>query len=1327
MRRLWMILCLLLVPCLPNLSAFAQDNPNFEIGMKSYGSYLMGNIDQVTFSNGSLGVDIPLISYPQRGGKLKLDFSLHYFNGAATSEQTCYPPNGCSSSWSFSQAAFGLLDKGAVFGAITIAAIGEGDGATHPTGLVNGSATSVESLDVSAYQAALNTTQKNYFTSITDSRGVVYQGATQTCYLGFPGISNINVSSLEPCELARSDSNGNAINFSTTGWTDTLGRAIPLPTQSTSPSDFTGCTGTQPVSFVVLWNPPGISGGTYPLKFCFFTATYPQVITSVQLYQGQYLTSYSPYNISLSSLESIVLPNGTAWTFGYLILNLQPSAPDPEDLPTLSQIAFPTGGTLSYTWTTTETCPTGGTPVNFGVATRTMNPADGVTPVSTWTYTYGTLGGNPASGTTFVTDPAGNDSVHTFNLPVNQSGYPNSCYPYETQAEYFQGSHTSGTLLKTVNTAYSFYVPPVNGTFTGQALNVVPTQVGTVWANGQQNQVVHAYDSGFQAQLLVVNPNVGVTTYGSSFSATYGNELSRQDYDYGSGAPGPLLRTTSTNYLAFSNSSYLNGNLLALPSSVQVTGSGPGSYTTYGYDESGSPQGAHGNLTSVHRWQNTTNGYLVTNNVYNSNGLLTSSTDPKGNPTTYVYSGSYAGSGPTSVANALSQTTTYAYDFNTGLLNSTTDPNTRTTGYQYDNMLRTTQINKPDGGQTTFSYPNPNQVNITEKISSSLDRLSYLLVDGVGRETRQAVTNGESLPYDEIDTCYDGNGRVSFKSYPFQDSGPFATSRTCTSPELGDSFAYDALSRTLSVSHSDANSVISTSYSGNTTTVTDEQARTRESFVDGLGRLTQVVENPGALNYVTNYSYDALDNLTSVVQNGSRNRAFAYDSLSRLTSSTNPESNWSPASLTSVATTYSYDADGNLVNKIEPAQNQQSTSLVTLTYCYDALNRMTAKGYSAQTCTGGTMPTPVATYAYDGNAPSGCSVGSFGYGLAIGKHTAMCDAAGSEAWAYSIVSGVGWQTTNQRTTNGVTRTSVYQGDLLGSPLSIQYPSGRTINYTPNAADRPTSATDGGGLNYASNAHYAANGTQCWAVLGGVTTVSETLNSRLQPNQMQAINSVVGYSGSCPGLGQTGNLLDLSYNFNLGSGDNGNVMGIVNNRDTTRSQAFTYDALNRLSQATASTYAVSPAHCWGESYQYDNQPSGGAWGNFTAIGVASSSYNGCTQESLSLSVDSNNRINSSGYGYDTAGNMIIAPPAGTAYTFNAENQMTQAVTSSSTGYVYDGDGKRVEKTSGGTASKLYWYDVTGNVLDETDGSGSVTDGNLNEYIFFNGKRIARRTD
>src|SRR6266566_3994160 len=55
------------------------------------------------------------------------------------------------------------------------------------------------------------------------------------------------------------------------------------------------------------------------------------------------------------------------------------------------------------------------------------------------------------------------------------------------------------------------------------------------------------------------------------------------------------------------------------------------------------------------------------------------------------------------------------------------------------------------------------------------------------------------------------------------------------------------------------------------------------------------------------------------------------------------------------------------------------------------------------------------------------------------------------------------------------------------------------------------------------------------------------------------------------------------------------------------------------------------------------------------------------------------------------------------------------------YTYDGDGKRVKKSSG----KLYWYGMGSDPLDETDLTGSTSNASFNEYIFFGGKRIARR--
>jgi RHS repeat-associated protein len=51
----------------------------------------------------------------------------------------------------------------------------------------------------------------------------------------------------------------------------------------------------------------------------------------------------------------------------------------------------------------------------------------------------------------------------------------------------------------------------------------------------------------------------------------------------------------------------------------------------------------------------------------------------------------------------------------------------------------------------------------------------------------------------------------------------------------------------------------------------------------------------------------------------------------------------------------------------------------------------------------------------------------------------------------------------------------------------------------------------------------------------------------------------------------------------------------------------------------------------------------------------------------------------------------------------------------------GSGRRVQKSNG----KLYWYGVDGNVMEETDATGNMTNSAFNEYVYFEGKKVARR--
>jgi RHS repeat-associated protein len=476
--------------------------------------------------------------------------------------------------------------------------------------------------------------------------------------------------------------------------------------------------------------------------------------------------------------------------------------------------------------------------------------------------------------------------------------------------------------------------------------------------------------------------------------------------------------------------------------------------------------------------------------------------------------------------------------------------------------------------------------------------------------------------------------------------------------------------------------------------------------------------------YRTLYFYDTLGNLYCVEQHGDaasgtgcpatppgpsdapvaadpnnawRRRLFAYDSLSRLRWASNPESG---------VITYAYDADGELLQKTSPLANQTGTATQTVSYCYDELHRVSKRDYQPHVYNPPACPitAPVVSYVYDLGAN------------AIGHLTSLTDQAGTAqagaTYSYDIM---GRLTTETRTLKGandaaISKTVSYDYNLDGSLYKLHYPSGAVVTYTPDSAGRTVSAVDGSGINYVTGATYGPDSALTGFVSGSggpaAITNSFTYNKRLQPLTMSA---------TAPS--QT--VFSIGYDFHLGNGDNGNVFGIINYKDTThgRDQTFTYDALNRLltAQNTGTDCSVTilqnKTEYWGNSYVYD------AWGNLLQKNVTK-----CGAENLTVTADAHNWIHASGtdYLYDAAGNMTrnVTPTVQT-YTYDEENRLTGAAGYT---YTYDGDGNRVRKSNGNLAANgtLYWY-MTPGVVAETDLAGTTK----SEYIFFGGERVARR--
>jgi RHS repeat-associated protein len=570
-------------------------------------------------------------------------------------------------------------------------------------------------------------------------------------------------------------------------------------------------------------------------------------------------------------------------------------------------------------------------------------------------------------------------------------------------------------------------------------------------------------------------------------------------------------------------------------------------------------------------------------------------------------------------------------------------------------------------------------------------------------------------------TVYD-QGSVSATVGGFTATAPYSQTGNSTAAEVAAALAAALSVPSSPVTVSSLGMQLTVTYNnvgagGNTSvSVTSQSTQTQWTFPPnafmGSGTLSAAYNPEGTsldFNYfVTQYAYDGLGNLLTVTQKGDpavnassqwRVRNFTYDSLGRLLTAQNPESG---------LITYAYDNDANLLQKTAPAPNQTGTATQTVSYCYDTLNRVTGKGYGAQSCP---LAAPAVTYAYD-SGPN-----------AIGKLTSLTDQAGTASYAYDIMGRLATETRKLTGANNasISKNLSYSYNLNGSLKTLTYPSGNVVTYAPDSAGRMLSAIDSGnGINYVTGATYGPDSGLTGFVSGysasfaGITNAF-SYNKRLQP---------VNMSANAPS--QT--VFSTGYDFHVGNGtpasgaDNGNVYGITNYKDATRNQTFTYDLLNRLASAQnagtdcTATVLGGLKKFWGNNYIYD------AWGNLVGKSLLQTPPPAaCAGENLSVTADAHNWIHATGgsdYLYDAAGNMTFnATPPTQTYTYDQENRLTGAAGYT---YTYDSDGNRVRKSNASTGT-LYWY-MTPGIVGESDLSGNLTD----EYIFFDGERVARKS-
>jgi YD repeat-containing protein len=1133
--------------------------------------------------------------------------------------------------------------------------------------------------------SALANDSSGYLMSVTNYTQISYVKAPDGTTV-FPGFEDTNGNYFS------TDSGGNVI--------DTLGRT---PVKVT-----TNCNGNSALICYDVLNSQGS------------TSRYTVTTETINVHTNFGQSGVTEYSGSLTAVQTIMLPDNTTFSFTY------DSGTTAGYYGLLTGMTLPTQGQITYAFTTYTDI--------FANRNRWLNLR--TTPDGAWVYTPSTLSSCP-SGWTFcqqvqITKPSNDNAVYQFGSTSGNIG------SWATNVNYYNGSAIPANK-----------VLALSQTFTSGQTDVQKLSQTTTTDTGLNRTIQNIYLSNSGPQISKISE---WKFYSGSLPSTPDRITNYSGYCGVS--PGSITVTDGSGTVtvaktAITYDSYGSNGLTA------VNG-------TSNHDDSNYGTGftARCNPTSIARLVSGTT-YLTNSLTYDTTGQILTSMDPAGNQTGFSYADSFYkdigdGSQPQSYSPAnptnayLTQITSAAvaagnlltkigYYWGTGKMALTTDPNNQTgTSHFYDSLDRRTSSQLPNGGWTGLNYASSDKqvdsyIGITTAFatpwtSCSSCRHNRVSLDSQGRLLHSYLMSDPD-GQTEVDAAYDANGRTQSFSNPY---------RSTSDPTYGlETPSYDGVDRVTQIKHADSN-IAKTYYGasvgnnggassqlcssstyglGYPTLFVDEIGNKRQTWTDGLGRTIEADEpnSSGTLSVNTCYAFDLNNNATGVLSAGGSqlicnsstfSRCFSYDLLSRPTAVTTPEGG---------TVNYNYDSGGHLISIVEPAPNQTGSNTVTITFGFDALNRVTSKTYSDTT--------PTVKYGYDSSSLTGCTTAPPTITITNGKghRTAMCDSSGAAAWSYDAAGNI---VTEGRTIAGQTKTISYAYNLDGSLKTLTYPSGRVVTYTTGNAERPTAAVDStNNINYVTT----ASGIATFAPPGGLANIvhgfvsggfagiteSYTYNNRLQFASIQA-NSSAQLA------------LSLSFSYAQPTYNNGNPTTQTNGVDSGRTQTYLYDNLNRI--LTAQSSASSGADCWGLTFGSISGVADDALGNLT-----NSTVSKCSAWSLSVGVNSHNQIiTPSGYSYDAAGNSIA--DGAYTYTFDAENRI---ITSSGMSggpycYTYDGSGVRVAKSNanGGsctgspTVDVLYWRAPWGDTIAETDGTGSTSNSNYHEYVFFAGRRIAR---
>ena len=864
-------------------------------------------------------------------------------------------------------------------------------------------------------QYLLNSSPTSGAFSVMDKNGTMYQfsgGYSSSS----PG-NRIGASSII-------DRNGNF-----TGGTDSMGRPgvalsgnpNPTATQSSTVTATVNQGQTDQLTYTSTWNTTSVDytvalqkpGDTGVLCTAMPAVVGPQYVPI----GGTEIPGSDLRNV-LSSLD---LPNGQNFTLFYGNNNSKDSTIlNPYGL--LNEVIYPDGGWVKYTWQLSpgfnEVSWFSGNeqyqdasgayiylPQPFGCGWQYQTPVlatrevsfDGHTVAQTQTFAFttnwqyasnGSVSGWTEKTTTVVTTDnlrggISSKTVYTYtpySAPQQylQSGATAPAIPMESSIAYYDWGQT--TLLKTVTKKWADQFNLAN-------------EITALYQGGgppRVSETAYKYESPLCSskpllEYMAATANSLEIDTNPVGSLNYLRE--QDDYDFGTGKPGPLVKKTLYNYNCFnppfpgsgapvstlppqvSNVTVEDGNgniktatqygfdggALTLPSKTPVIQSLPS------YSAKVNSVTVRGNVTSIVKCNplpatpTSACSGPTTTFAFDTTGQPTSIVDPNGNPTQFSFKDSFTDNSSAPITNSYLTTITYPpingvsltknfnYSYWLGYLTDLIDENGQQTGYIYntpsslacgsadgitDGMDRLSEVDYPDNGRTYYCY-NDTSLTSTKKVllnSTPEYMINVALSDGMGHTTETYLTSDPDGTT-TVDTAYDGEGKVLNVSNPYRGTGPSS---------IVTKQYYDALGRKVWTTEQDGNP-LQWCYNGLSSSI----APSKMNCSNQLGSVAST-SRPGTWVDFTDErgnswerSSDVFGNLLEVMEpNGS-----------------------TPAS--TMETDYSYDVLDNLTAVAQFGGASGSSGMRARAFSYDSLSRLISS-YNPETGTIG--------YTYDLNS-----------------------------------------------------------------------------------------------------------------------------------------------------------------------------------------------------------------------------------------------------------------------------------------------------------------------------------------------------------------------